>query len=271
MRNFKINPIIIISICIFTFLIWIFLFGYIINRNTQRKQYSESIINIFEKNKNPIFSINEIALTSNANAIDNSQDKKLQNLSIYQFADIALKINNGDESTKLTNENTIKKLYIDNISFETNSQKGEKSLIYTNSLKMGKNEEIVNAKNEDKIEFNIVNTNKQNNNADYDKPTFYADCSNPISLKYINKDIVTGYNLEKGKSITFDGKLLKKAGITKSDLECKVKFRINIINNNDKYFNCWINFNIPIDELLDTGKTIKHAGIQDVKYNFYCM
>ena len=271
MRKIKINPKIIISICTAIIIVLIISFGYIIHNQIKSNQYSQNIINLFEKNETPIFNIEEISLTSSVNAIDISQDKNLQNLNLYQYVDIALKVNNGDTNQKLTNKNTVKKLYIDNISFETNSIKGEKSLFYTNSLENRKNEELQDFISNDKIDFNIVRTNHENNNTNYDMPTFYADCSNPITLKYLNKDIVKGYRINKGDAVTFDGKLIKKLGITSEDLECKVKFKINIVNNDDELYTCWVNFSLPIDELLDKGTIIKHASTQGSKYEFYCM
>ena len=271
MKKLKVNPRIIISICIALILILILIYGYIIYKQIKENQYVNNVIEISEKNENPIFSVDKMYLCSSANVVDMSSDKNLQNLDIYQYADISIHINNKNVTETLTNENTVKELYIDNITFETNSEKGDKSLYYTNSLNFGKNADLINTLNTDRIDFNIVNTNAENNNANYSLPTFYADCSNPITLKYLNKDIVKGYNMEQGGSISFDGKLLKKVGITSDDLDCRIKFKINIVNNNDELFTCWMNFNIPIDELLTKGITMRSASTQGTKYDFFCM
>ena len=119
-------------------------------------------------------------------------EQKLDNLGIYQYTDIAVYLNNNKEEG-LTDKNTIKELYIDDIDLKLDYNIGKTSLVYTNLLKIGSKEElnqmVLNSKNiqKDKIDFKIVSTNEQNNEANYDEATFYADCSNPISLKYINE------------------------------------------------------------------------------------
>ena len=52
------------------------------------------------------------------------------------------------------------------------------------------------------VNFNIINTNSENENTDYSNPTFYTDCSNPISLGYLNKDIVTNYAVSKYRPLS---------------------------------------------------------------------
>ena len=175
---------------------------------------------ILEKNQETVFTLDKIILTSSANAIDNSENKNLQDLSIYQFTDIAVYIGNGEE---LTNENTVKKLYIDNIAITTRTKKGIQSLNYKNFQKFGKSDGL-NSNTPEKIEFNIVYTNEENTKANYDEPTFYTDCSNPITLGYLNSDIVTGYKMGENTSVSFDGKILKSAGIELKDIECNIRF-----------------------------------------------
>ena len=267
-------------------------------------------------------------------------------MSIYQYTDIAVYINNGEE---LTNKNTIKRLYIDNISLEGTSDIGQKSLNYKNILKFGlkkdtktksansnndnstlnvfegllnnqksqsntsesidvgsintdddgmisltntNNTTSENASNNDarqstenynseqqenqneniqgndKIEFNIVYTNEENEKANYDEPTFYTDCSNPITLEYLNNNIVSHYKMDENKSVAFDGSILKEAGIETESLNCKVKFKINIVNNNDEKYSCWINFAIPLDDIYE-GTTMKAKTTTNQKYVFF--
>ena len=238
MKKIKINPKIIVSIFAVVIIILIIAYVNIIIKNINKRKLVSNMIEISEKNEEPIFSIEKIYLCSSADVVDNSIEKNLQDLNIYQYSDIAIYINNKKKQEELTNENTVKELYIDNISLETNSQIGERSLFYTNSLNVGKNTGIEEYVKTDRIDFDIVYTNNENNNTDYSKPTFYTDCSNPITLKYLNKDIVKGYKMEEGSSLSFDGKLLDKAKVSKEDIQCTIKFRINLVNNNDEKFSC---------------------------------
>ena len=246
-------------------------------------------------------------------------------------------------------KNTIKRLYIDNISLEGTSDIGQKSLNYKNILKFGLKKDTktksVNSNNDnstlnvfegllnnqksqsntsesidvgsintdddgmisltntnnttsenvsnndarqstenynseqqenqneniqgnDKIEFNIVYTNEENEKANYDEPTFYTDCSNPITLEYLNNNIVSHYKMDENKSVAFDGSILKEAGIETESLNCKVKFKINIVNNNDEKYSCWINFAIPLDDIYE-GTTMKAKTTTNQKYVFF--
>ena len=246
-------------------------YSYIISNIIKKNNFVNNNIELANKNEEVVFSIDKIYLCCSANAIDKSVNKNMKDLDIYQYADIAIYINNRNSNEGLNNENTIKKLCIDNIAIQTGSNIGEKSLNYTNSLNVGRNTDVQNALSSDKIDFNIIYVNSENNQADYSNPTFYTDCSNPITLKYINKNIVTGYSIDENSSISFDGRLLKQANVAKENIECNIKFRINLVNNNEEEFSCWVNFNIPIDELYDKGITVKTAKTNGDKYNFFCM
>ena len=348
-RKIKINDRFIIPIFIASFIIIIILlfeYGNIISKNVKYKKFAKENVQVFENNKEQVFKVEKILICSSANAIDLSEKQNLQDMSIYQYTDIAVYINNGEE---LTNKNTIKRLYIDNISLEGTSGIGQKSLNYKNILKFGLKKDTktksVNSNNDnstlnvfedllnnqksqsntsesidvgsintdddgmisltntnnttsenisnndarqstensnsaqqenqneniqgnEKIEFNIVYTNEENEKANYDEPTFYTDCSNPITLEYLNNNIVSHYKMDENKSVAFDGSILKEAGIETESLNCKVKFKINIVNNNDEKYSCWINFAIPLDDIYE-GTTMKAKTTTNQKYVFF--
>ena len=348
-RKIKINDRFIIPIFIASFIIIIILlfeYGNIISKNVKYKKFAKENVQVFENNKEQVFKVEKILICSSANAIDLSEKQNLQDMSIYQYTDIAVYINNGEE---LTNKNTIKRLYIDNISLEGTSGIGQKSLNYKNILKFGLKKDTktksVKSNNDDstlnvfegllnnqksqsntsesidvgsintdddgmisltntnnttsenisnndarqstensnsaqqenqneniqgneKIEFNIVYTNEENEKANYDEPTFYTDCSNPITLEYLNNNIVSHYKMDENKSVAFDGSILKEAGIETESLSCKVKFKINIVNNNDEKYSCWINFAIPLDDIYE-GTTMKAKTTTNQKYVFF--
>lgn len=270
MRRIRIDPKIILGIFVAIIICIILAYSFIINKHMKKNNYVKDVMELAAKNENNIFTLEKIYLCSSANVIDNSIAQNLQDLSIYQYADIALHINNKNYKEDITNENTIKELYIDNISLEGSSGIGEKSLIYTNSLDLGKNTDVQNIVNSDRIDFDIIYTNNDNQNRDYSKPTFYTDCSNPITLKYVNKNIVTGYKMEKDSSISFNGKLLKKAGVNIEDIKCNLSFKINLVNNDDQHFSCWMNFDIPLNELYEKGVIIRTAHTQGTQYDFFC-
>ena len=332
-----------IFLCFFIIIIiLLFAYGNIISKNIKRKKFANENMKSYENNKEQVFKVEKILICSSANAVDFSEKQNLQDMSIYQYTDIAVYLNNGDE---LTNKNTVKKLYIDNISLEGTSDIGKKSLNYKNILKFGLKKDNKNKSNTDendttsghdvfagllnntsssnsaidvgsintndeddmisltnntssenatndtskqgenssvsedgeesqaeqkdeKIDFNIVYTNEENEKANYDEPTFYTDCSNPITLEYLNNDIVTHYKMDENKSVSFDGSILKEVGVATESLNCKVKFKINIINNNDEKYSCWINFSIPLDDIYE-GTTMKAKTTNSQKYVFF--
>ena len=332
-----------IFLCFFIIIIiLLFAYGNIISKNIKRKKFANENMKSYENNKEQVFKVEKILICSSANAVDFSEKQNLQDMSIYQYTDIAVYINNGDE---LTNKNTVKKLYIDNISLEGTSDIGKKSLNYKNILKFGlkkdnktksntdendttsghdvfagllnntsssnsaidvgsintndeddmisltnntssenatndtskqgenssaseDSEESQTEQKDEKIDFNIVYTNEENEKANYDEPTFYTDCSNPITLEYSNNDIVTHYKIDENKSVLCDGRLFKEVGVATESLNCKVKFKINIINNNDEKYSCWINFSIPLDDIYE-GTTMKAKTTNSQKYVFF--
>jgi len=178
-----------------------------------RNSFANEMIAISDENETPIFTVQKILLYSNANAIDNSKDQSLKDMSINQYTDISIYLDNTNTSSELTDENTIKQLYIDDIVATSRADMGTKILNYKNPLDFGKYKMIETPEN-NRIDFNIVNTNSENESNDYANPTFYTDCSNPISLGYMNKDILTNYAVSQdANTVSFNGKVLKEANI----------------------------------------------------------
>lgn len=262
----KIKPKYLIVICIILLIILIFIYGNIISHAISRRKFVDANIQIYQNNEQTVFKIEKIVLCSSANAIDKSIQQNLQDLNIYQYTDIAVYIDNGEE---LSNKNTVSKLYIDNISLEGSDNIGQKSLRYKNILDFGLKEELTENIETKDIDFNIIYTNEENELADYDHANFYTDCSNPITLEYLNYNLVTGYKMDENNSVDFDGSILEKSGVSIEDINCKVKFKINIINNQNEKYSCWVNFQIPLDDIY-SGTTMKAAQtIEGNKYIFF--
>ena len=264
-RKIKVNYKIIIPIFLFILFVLIFIYGRIINIYLKNSKFLQDAILISDKNREEVFSLEKIILTSSANVVDNSENKTLQDLNIYQFTDIAIFIDNGEN---LTNKNTVKKLTIDNISINTKSQKGIQSLNYENFMNFGK-PKILKNETPQEIDFDIIYTNEENSNANYDEPTFYTDCSNPLTLGYLNNDIVTGYKIEENTSVSFNGKILKAANVELKDIESNIKFKVNIENNMQEKYSCWLNFDLPLGDIFN-GVSLKAKELKGEKYIFFC-
>lgn len=236
--------VLIISLFVLFLLYYNFVFSVVFSRNS----FANEMIEIADENENSIFNIQKILLYSSANAIDNSKDHSLRNMSICQYSDLSIYIDNTSYISELTNENTIKELYIDSIVINSSADIGTKTLNYKNPLDFGKYKNIQ-FPNNGRIDFNIINTNSENENTDYSKPTFYTDCSNPITLGYLNKDILTNYSVsENSSTVSFNGKVLKEANIDLSTINYTLSFKIHIINNLNQKFVYNISLNSDLSD-----------------------
>ena len=258
MKNFKIGKprlifLLLILLLFITFLLYnYFIFSGIISKN----EFLSQILAVSDENEKPIFTIQKIIHYANAEVISDTPDKPLENISIHQFSDLSVKIDNLGTITDLTAENTVQSLYIDNIQTQCNI--GTHLFNYKNSLNFGKFEMIENY-NDTKIDFNIVNTNTENETTDYSNPTFFTDCSNPITLGFLNKDLLTNYSASKdSNTVTYNGKILEEAGIALEDLYTTISFRINLTNNkNEKFI-----YNMKLDLDLNDSNGSIYSGYQ---------
>lgn len=274
MKKFKIkNERFVFTILIITlFMVFLLYYNLVFSVVFARNSFANEMIELSDENENAIFTIQKIILYSNANAIDNSQDLSLKDMSINQYTDISIYIDNTNISSELTNENTIKELYIDSIVATSNADLGTKILNYKNPLDFGKYKMIKEPEN-NRIDFNIVNTNSENETHDYTNPTFYTDCSNPISLGYMNKDILTNYAISQDANIvSFNGKVLEEANINLEDINYTLTFKIHIVNNlNQKFV-----YNMKLDVNLDddnggiyNGYVYKGKSLSGNEYRFF--
>ena len=243
-----INIYIVIAINVILLAVAIVAYNYIYQVELTKQSYAEEVEHFDNQNKEPVFKIGKIMLYSSAYAVDNSENGKLQDIDISQFTDIVVYVDNGAENGELNPENTISEIFIDNIKMSSEKPSGDKIINYKNPEKCGKYEELENYKN-DGILYRVVNTNSKNDDARYDEPVFYTDCSNPISLGYINKNILENCAVSStGGSISFDGSILKGANVDLDTLKTQITFTVHVKNNYNEEFIC----NISIDNDLNT-------------------
>lgn len=304
-------------IAIVLFIIAFVLFRHIMIVKIANEKFAKQASEFYKLNAQTVFSIDKIYMYSSANAIENKDNRPVWNLNLYQYTDIAIYINNRSED-KLTYENSIKSLYIDNIKF-TELKKGTPSLYYKNVNEFGKsiyskaiedssssiqqqvvntpqpqNEEIneeeleqeQNNENEstpqeeqeenqtqiedittirkqavekkqqekitDKLEFAILN----DGDIDYIKPQLYTDCSNPITLEFVNDNIKENQIISDIKNeIIYDGNLLRRSGVVLNDIACTLSFNITLINYYDQKFVANVYVDIPLED-TNTGDNI---------------
>lgn len=233
---------------IILFVVFLLYYNLVFSVVFARNAFANEMIEIADENESPIFNIQKILLYSSANAIDNSEDQSLKNMSICQYTDISIYIDSTSTISELTDENTIKQLYIDNIVASSNADMGTKILNYKNPLDFGKYK-MIEAPENNRIDFNIINTNSENEINDYSNPTFYTDCSNPISLGYMNKDILTNYSVSQdANTVSFNGKVLKEANVNLEDINYTLTFKIHIVNNLNQKFVYNMKLNVGLND-----------------------
>ena len=254
------------------FILFILYYNFVFSEVLARNSFANQVIEIAEQNENPIFTVQRILLYNSANAIDNSDDLSLKDMSILQYTDISIYIDNLGTISDLTNENTVRELYIDNINIRPNKDIGNQLLNYKNPLSFGKYENLQLPENS-RIDFNIINTNSENENPEYSTPTFYTDCSNPISLGYINKDIITNYSATKdSNTVSFNGKVLQEANINLDDISYNLGFRINIVNNLGQKFIYNMSLDVGLNDSnggVYNGYTYKGKNTSGREYQFF--
>lgn len=241
-KNVKLAFAILIILTIIVFALYSTL---IFSRVIMKNEFTNKMLEIVSENESPIFCIQKISTYSSANAFNEEDNRSLTNMSISQYSDLAIYLDNSLSSSDITAENTISKLYIDSIKLESNSEKGSQVLNYKNFENFGKYEALSST---DRIDFNVVMKNEENENTNYNEPTFYTDCSNPITLGFLNKDIVTNYSVSSdASSVSFNGKVLQQAGVSLDDISCSLSFTIHIVTNAGKKFaynmNVYLNLN----------------------------
>lgn len=235
-------PLMIIIILVILVLDYKFIFKKIYERNKCAKEYVFFAAN----NEAPKFKISKIIKYSSAEAIDNTVEQNLQDLSICQYSDIAIYIDNFADD--LTEENTVKELYIDNFNVDLEYATGIPTLYYKNPLEISKFRVTESNKINDRIDYEIIYSNEENDEKKYERPVFYTDCSNPIVIGFVNKDIVKDYKVTKENGlVSFDGRIFQNMNINLEELSPKISFTIHLKNNLDEKFICNASANLKLE------------------------
>lgn len=241
---FKKNIFKIISIFFCIFLILFFCINLFL-RYQNKVSLEKDVLHIKSLNKDNIFSIDSITIFSSVNANNNADSKDYWNLNLYQYSDIAIKINNKNKEQSLSSLNTVKELYIKDINIIKEPILGDPIFMCKYYLDFGKpiieNRNIIN----NDFYFNIIN--KQNVN--YSDKDYYYDCSLPIIIQYKNDNIRTNFRISNNEGpIFYDGRLLEKSKTSIESLLCSISIDLYITNQLDQVFFCRVYIDIPLKE-----------------------
>lgn len=294
-ENKKLIKQIIFSILIIILMIiLIFLFNQFYNKLRRKKNFESDVASFSEKNEKTIFSINKIVFFSSCDSKNKTSSQTnftIENL--YAYTDIAIFLNNDsiqenkktqneEENTnteennveidtekakeKNTAENTLKNVKITNIKFTKQPELGIGNLYYKNVNDFAKSEINENNKIKDELKFETTSASEAN----LSKPVLYNNCANPITLSYVNQNIKTDYTMTDTQNpITYNGKLLKRCGVSVKSINTSVSFDIEIENNKNHKFRTTVYFDIPYE---NEDKSINDGSIvveNKTNFDFY--
>lgn len=208
-------------------------FNYIYLRYKNKSFIEKTDIAFANELKNSPFKINKIVLYSSAFGKNKNTNFQKSNwiLDIYEYTDIALFLESSD---------IIKTLTISN--FKANNG----NLYYLDTTKFGTEQILEDYKIEPNLEYTVLNDSNEENIINYNTPVFFADGSNPITLKYVNM-IKTNFWVENNERLEFNGALLKRTNTKLENLKENISFDINITNYNDEKYFTTVNLQIPVE------------------------
>lgn len=265
----------IISLVILIFLL-ISVYNNVVSVKRANSILTKEMESIAEKNKVPVFTLQKVVLYSSAEYEDLSAEQNLQDVSIHQYTDLAIYIRNNEDDDgslrsknteyELTEENTISELYIDEIKLVSDYDIGTKLINYKSPLDMGKYRTIDNTI--ERIDYKILHKNEENKN-DYSEPTFFTDCSNPITLSVLNKNVLEHCTANNDGTLKLDGSILKNAGVEPEKLNTKISFKIHLKNNLNEEFVANVVVDNEIDETIYEGFKMEVFSASDLDVKFF--
>lgn len=241
LKNLNKKSLKLILILALSILALIFIYSYFLKNLFIKNNFESEYTNISNLNEETIFSLNKLVIFSSATAEAKGLSNTVWNLDISQYSDIGIYLNNIPNDT--SEKNNIKELYIDNISI-SNTEYGVPCLYQKSIDDFGKSSFSEETIFKDRIDFNII---QKENEINYLNNELYNDLSTPIVLGYYNKNVKTDF-LNSDALVEYNGKILKRANIPPTSINCNISFDINIINELNEHYICNVNFNIPFED-----------------------
>lgn len=257
----------ILTIIVFILFIIVFILAYLLfQKYVLKSNFEKDILPFANKNDKTVFQVNKIVLFSSCDAknkTSSSSNFTLENL--YQYTDMAIFINNSSAEEK-TLENTLKKVSICNIKYNTSPELGETKLYFKGLSQFARSDLIEENEIKDNLDFMITSEDEAN----LDTPTLYNNLANPITLSYVNQNVKSDYTItDTSTPITYDGSLLKKCNVPLNSIFCNLSFDIYITNNLDEEFKSTVFLDIPLET---PEKSIYDGNInitQNTNFIFY--
>lgn len=258
----------ILFLLLLAFLTCFLFYHFIWLKYLNKYRFEKSSIAFQEASENSPFSVSKVIVYSSGYGKNKNTTFQQSSwiLDVLQYSDIAIYIKNSGE--ELNSFNTVKKLSLENVHISS-PKIGSPNLYYLDSLNFGTSNSNENYKITDSLDFTVLNDTNEANSIQYNTPVFFTDCSNPITLKYVNQSLKENYTITSKEPVFFNGKLLKMANIDLNDLETTIGFRIHIVNyENEDYF---YDLSLPIslqneEHSIYEGSILVESEFENLKF-----
>ena len=253
MKKLDLNKkkILFLIITIIVLLVLIFIYAKIINKYRNDRIFALEAEKYSNEINNPVFKLDKILLYSGANVEDLSDNQDLSRINVSQFTDFAIYIDNLVKDEKLSEENTVNKIYIDEIGITAKEETGTKKFSTKNINSLGKYVPI--EETSKNISYNVIHKNSDKNKIDNSK-SFFTDCSEPLIVSFVNENIVKAVDASKSnEKLSLDGSILKHLNIDLNQLSYKAVFKINIENNLGEKFECVCPVDVDLSDETSNG------------------
>ena len=259
MKKINLNNKKILAIVIALIILAILLFTYIkiINKYRSNRLFALQAEKYGEEVNNPVFRIDKVMIYSGVDVKDFSEKQNLSRINVSQFTDFVIYINNLAKDNELSEENTVNRIYVDNIGITAPEEIGTKKFSNKNIDNIGKYISIDETSKQ--IDFEVAHKNSDKDKINKSK-SFYTDCSDPLIISYVNENIVQAVDASaSNEKLSLDGSILKHLNIDLNQLNYKINFTVNIENNLGEKFAC--NCSLNVDLGAGSGEGIYDGNI----------
>lgn len=267
MNNTK-KKVFLVSVCAIMLCVIIYAFFRIAYLYRTNILFAQNASKMQKELENPIFKLDKVIVYSDANVEDLSENQNLADVNVSQFTDFAIYIDNKQKSQELTEENTINKIYINDISV-TGTDLGVQKVFYKNINSFCNYKPIQDGVSQ--IEYTVIHENNEKTNIKDDN-SYFTDCSEPLIVSYVNENIFEREDVsESNLKISLDGSILEYLDVRLEELNYKITFRINIENNLGELFYCDFSQDVNLESSdggIYTGYIMQIFDLKDSKYVF---
>lgn len=197
-----------------------------------------------EGEKDMPYTLKQMVVISTANGTNTVQEANKWNIEIYQNTDIYFDIERNEEHKSSEN---IKNIKIQNIKIEGNEKNTPKAYMPSADTK-----QMFNYTEDNIIQNELIYIVDKNKDTKNKKITTEGGI---VAISFCIPNIANYQGTD--EKISYDGTLLKKAGITLEEIKANIKFDLILETESGKKYKAEINLEVPAEDITETGIAIK--------------